>query len=71
MENTLLIEIKNEKVLRLLYTLEELDLIKVLKGNPDTLNPKLSDNYKDVFSKEDAKSFEEHTQTIREEWENI
>ena len=71
MKNKLLIEVKNEKVLRLLHTLEELELIKVLKKNPDIVKPKLSDKYKDVFSKEDAKSFEDHTQEMRREWENI
>ena len=71
MENTILIQITNEKALRLLYELEELHLIKVLKRNLKTAKPKLSDKYKGVFSKEDAKSFEEHTQTMRDEWENI
>ena len=32
---------------------------------------KLSDKYKGVFSKEDAQSFNKHTQQMRKEWDNI
>ena len=71
MKNTLIIEVKNKKVLQLLYTLEELNLIKVLKENPEDIKPKLSDKYKGVFSKEDAMSFEKHTQKMRGEWDNL
>ncbi len=31
---------------------------------------KLSDKYRGVFTKEDAKSFNEHTQQMRKEWDN-
>lgn len=31
---------------------------------------KLSDKYRGVFSKEDAKSFNDHTQQMRKEWDN-
>lgn len=31
---------------------------------------KLSDKYRGVFTKEDAKSFNDHTQQMRKEWEN-
>ena len=71
MENTIPIQVTNEKALRLLYELEELHLIKVLKKNLNTVKPKLSDKYKGVFSKEDAKSFEKHTQKMRDEWDNF
>ena len=33
MKNTILIEVANQKALRLLHELEELELIKVVKGN--------------------------------------
>jgi hypothetical protein len=72
MDNQLLIQVTNRKALRLLHELEELHLIKVLK---DTSAPaagiKLSDKYRGVFSKEDAQSFDEHTHSMRAEWENI
>lgn len=71
MDNTMLIQITNQKALRLLHELEELDLIKVLKKNLTPVKLKLSEKYKGVFSKEDAKSFDEHTQTMRGEWGNI
>lgn len=31
---------------------------------------KLSEKYRGVFTKEDAKSFNEHTQQMRKEWDN-
>ncbi|MBB3842035.1 hypothetical protein FHS57_006064 [Runella defluvii] len=69
MDNTLLIEITNPKALGLLHELEELHLIKVLKNKPT--QPKLSDKYRGVFTKEDAQSFNDHTQVMRNEWKNI
>jgi len=69
MENTLLIEITNPKALGLLHELEELHLIKVLKNNPK--QPKLSEKYRGVFTKEDAQSFNDHTQGMRSEWKDI
>lgn len=71
MQDTMLIQLTNKKAVRLLHDMEELDLIKVLKENISVTTTKLSDKYKGVFSKEDAKSFNEHTQTMRKEWDNI
>jgi hypothetical protein len=70
MESTMLIQLTNEKAIGLLHELEELDLIKVLKENLVPSATKLSDKYRGVFSKEDAQSFNEHTQTMRKEWDN-
>lgn len=70
MDNTILIQVTNHKALQLLRDLEALHLIKVLKNNFSPTKTKLSDKYKGVFSKEDAKSFDEHTQTMRKEWSN-
>jgi len=70
MENTILIQVTNEKALGLLRELEELHLIKVIKQNFSPITIKLSDKYKGVFSKEDAKSFNEHSKTMRKEWDN-
>jgi hypothetical protein len=44
-----------------------LHLIKVLKKNVAPATSKLSDKYRGVFSKEDAKSFDQHTQAMRKE----
>jgi len=70
MENTILIQVTNEKALGLLRELEELHLIKVIKQNFSPITIKLSDKYKGVFSKEDTKSFNEHSKTMRKEWDN-
>lgn len=50
--------------------MEELDLISVLDENIETKKVKLSDKYKNVFTKEDAKDFIIHTESKRKEWEN-
>lgn len=57
------------------YLGQELELIVFKKQEglvtEKKLNPiKLSDKYRGVFSNEDAKSFNEHTQQMRKEWEN-
>lgn len=71
MDNIMLIQVTNQKAFCLLIELEELNLIKVLKENIAPIKTKLSDKYKGVFSKEDAKSFKDHTQQMRKEWDNI
>jgi hypothetical protein len=70
MENTMLIEVTNQKAIGLLHELEELHLIKVLKENFTPVKIKLSDKYRGVFSKEDTQSFNDHTQQMRKEWDN-
>lgn len=67
---TVLIQINNSKAYRLLEDLEDLHILKVLKKSI-LPQQKLSEKYKGVFSKEDAKNFNEHTQTMRKEWDNI
>lgn len=66
MSDKILIKLINPKVIGLLREMEELCLIKILD---DTAPPKtkLSDKYRGVFSKEDADSFDLHTQTMRKE----
>jgi hypothetical protein len=52
--------------------MQEMNLLKVLNdysGFQETT--KLSDKYRGVFTKEAAKSFMEHTKTMREEWDSI
>ena len=58
------------------YLGEELEVIVFKKQEglvtEKKLNPiKLSDKYRGVFSKEDAKSFNDHTQQMRKEWDSI
>jgi hypothetical protein len=57
------------------YLGQELELIVFKKqeglvAEKKTTQAKLSDKYRGVFSKEDAKSFNEHTQQDRKEWDN-
>jgi len=70
MENTMLIQLTNHRAAGLLHELEELQIIKVLQENVAPSKTKLSDKYRGVFSKEDAESFENHTQDMRKEWDN-
>ena len=71
MENTILIQLTNQKAVGLLHEMEELQLTKVLKENIAPAPVKLSDKYRGVFSKEDAQSFNNHTQSMRKESDNI
>ncbi len=70
MENTMLIQVTNSKVIKLLHDLEDLNLIKVIKQNFNSPKTKLSDKFRGVFTKEDAKSFNDHTEQMRKEWDN-
>ncbi len=67
---TVIIEIKNPKALALLQELEDLDVLKIVKETILNKKTKLSEKYKGVFSQEDAKNFDAHTQTSRKEWDN-
>lgn len=71
MDNTMLIQITNQKAVGLLHELEELDLIKVLKENFVPAKQKLSDKYKGIISKEQGQNLNEHIKKMRSEWNNI
>ena len=70
MGDTLVIELKNRKAISLLRDMEELDLIKVIKEDISPIKPKLSEKYRNVFTNDEAKSFDSHTNELRNEWEN-
>lgn len=58
------------------YLGQELELIVFKKQEglvEETKNEKikLSEKYRGVFTKEDAKSFNDHTKQMRREWDNI
>jgi hypothetical protein len=68
--NTILLQVNNRPALNLLYEMQTLDLVRVLKEYPPTESKtKLSDKYRGVFSKDAGKKFKEHTQLMRKEWE--
>ena len=71
MENTLLIQVTNEKALGLLHQLEELNLIKVLKEDKPVNKPKLSDKYRGILTKEQGEDLNEHIKQMRSEWDSI
>ena len=71
MDNTFLIQVTNEKALRLLHELEELDLIKVLKEDSSTSKTNLSEKYKGIITKEQGQSLSQHIKQMRNEWSNI
>ena len=66
---TVLIHIKNNKAYKLLEDLEDLDVLKILEKS-DIPQQKLSEKYRGIFSKEDALNFNDHTNSMRKEWDN-
>ncbi len=71
MDNTLIIEVTNQKAFGLLHELEELHLIKVLKGKMLPPKKKLSEKYKGILSKEKGGKLNEHIKQMRSEWSDI
>lgn len=71
MENTMLIQITNQKAIRLLHELEELNLIKVIEENIAPAKQRLSDKYRGMISKEEGQNLNEHIKQMRSEWNNI
>ena len=71
MENTMLIQLTNEKAAGLLHELEELQLIKVIKQNISADKTKLSEKYRGIISKEQGNNLKEHIKQMRNEWNNI
>lgn len=62
------IQIVNQKAIKLLKELEELDLIKVLRRAPQQAKTKLSEKYKGIINQQQAESLNKHTQEMRSEW---
>ena len=67
----MLIELTNQKATGLLQELEELHLIKILKGNVKPTKIKLSDKYKGIMSREEGQKLNNHINQMRNEWNNI
>ena len=64
------VEIDNQDGFHLLQELEKLHVLRIIKEDILESKKKLSDKYKGVFSKNDAESFDKHTQIMRKEWDN-
>jgi hypothetical protein len=71
MENTMVIQLTNQKAVGLLHELEELRLIKVLKEDIEPVKAKLSDKYKGFISKEEGQQLNDHIKQMRSEWNSI
>jgi hypothetical protein len=71
MNNTMLIQLTNQKAAGLLRELEELHLIKVLKVNMPPAKVKLSDKYKGIITREQGQNLKEHIKQMRSEWNSI
>lgn len=67
----MLIQVTNQKAVKLLHEPEELNLIKVLKEKHVPVKTKLSDKYKSILTKEQGQSLNEHIKEMRSEWNII
>ena len=65
----MLIQLTNQKALKLLYELEELHLIKVLKANVQTKH-KLSEKYAGKLPSDIANELQDYVTKSRNEWNN-
>jgi hypothetical protein len=65
----LIIEIKDSGVLKLLETLESLNLIRVIRGEVTSNKNKLSERLRDSISPLQAKEWQKELKTMRGEWE--
>lgn len=70
MDNIMLIQITNNKAIKLLRDLEDLNIIKVIKENISE-SKKLSDKYIGSISKEEGEKLENHINHSRNEWSDI
>ena len=68
---TVIVELYNPKAFTLLKELEELQLLKIINETITEKKIKISEKYKNVFTKKDAEKFENHTKTLRKEWDSI
>lgn len=71
MENTILIQLTNQKAMGILRELEELMLIKVIEENFEPVKSRLSQKYKGIITKEEGQRLNDHINQMRGEWNNI
>ncbi len=65
---TIVVQITNNKALKLLQELEELHLIKLLKRTADNCE-KLSEKYAGKLSADTVEKLQEHLNQSRKEWD--
>lgn len=66
---TLTIEIKDDKVLKLLQNLENMKILRILENKPQKAHQKLSERFAGSISKKTAEKLQKHINEIRNEWE--
>lgn len=69
--HVLTVEVENENGVHLLQEFEKLHVLRIVNEDVSVKKTRLSEKYAGTFSKEDALSFNKHTQTMRGEWSNI
>ena len=69
--DTMLIELTNHKATGLLYYLEGLNLIKIVQGNIEPVDKKLSDKYRGIMTREQGQDLKRHINEMRNEWDNF
>jgi hypothetical protein len=69
---TIKVQIKDNKALKILKDLEDLDILKILENDDVDLHQgeKLSDKYAGAISSETAKKMSNYVNESREEWED-
>ena len=67
MDNTILIELTEQKAIGILHELEELRLIRVLRKNVPAKG-RLSEKYRGIISSEKGQQLNEHIKQMRNEW---
>lgn len=71
MENTMLIQLTDQRAVKLLHELEELNLIKVLQENVVPTKARFSDKYKGILNKDESQKLNKHIKKMRSEWNDI
>lgn len=70
MNNTMTIKITNNKAVKILHDLEELNLIEVISDEATPSKGKMSDKYRGSISKEAGLELNQHIKQMRNEWHN-
>ena len=68
---TIIIQITDNNALKLLQSLEDMHLIKVLKRDIEPVQVKLSEKYKGFISIKEGQELNNHIKQMRDEWNSI
>lgn len=69
MRNTILVELKNDNALNLLYDLEKMDILHIVREEaPEKMIN--SERFRGILTKEQGESLRAHIKLSREEWDN-